>query len=321
MGNLILPRIPSVPMYIGEVMAREWQNFFRSLVTRVGGYSAPSIDEEQIATAIGTYDTTRDYTSLIRDTAMQLLAIPSPKSYDNELRDLALGILSLPSPRDYSKEIDDLRMRIESMPLPEDWGVALNSLQRAVVSELYTSSMPPVVGGVLTLRPMVDSVAQLSHAKPTQVTIGVYKGYSFPIFSADDEQLFFKEIVPGRWNGVSDITFHVVVCLSGVEDVGDSFQFRLAWEHTAVGSVLPATSNNVDVEQAVLVGRSAQHNLYELIFTIDYDIDGAGDEVVPHELLAATIYRIDATNPDVSNEIVLIDWHSLYNVNKIFKPA
>ena len=113
MDNLILPRIPSVPMYIGEVMTREWQGFFRNLMVRVGGYSAPSIDEEQIATAIGTYDTTRDYTSLIRDTAMQLLAIPSPKSYDNELRDLALGILSLPSPRDYSREIDELRIKIE----------------------------------------------------------------------------------------------------------------------------------------------------------------------------------------------------------------
>jgi len=172
---------------------------------------------------------------------------------------------------------------------------------------------------VLTLRPMMDSVAQLAHAKPTQVTIGVFKGYSFPIFAADDEQLFFREVVPGRWDGTSDIKFHALVCVAVNEDVDDRFQFRFSWEHIAIGSITPITSNDVDVEQIVLVGRNAQYNLYELVFTIDYDIDGAGNEIQAHELLAATLYRIAATASEIAGEVILLDWHTVYNVDKMFK--
>ena len=210
-------------------------------------------------------------------------------------------------------------MTVEWQNYFRDLSSAVVSTGGHLVSGIFQPSMPEAVEGVLTLRPALDFAAQRAHEKPTQVTVGVYKGYSFPVFAADDEQMFFREIVPGRWDGVSDITFHALVCLGGAEDIGDNFQFRLAWEHAAVGSVLPATSNNVDVEQSVLIGRIAQYNLYALEFIIDYNIDGVGNEIVPHELLAATLYRIDATNPDVTNEIILIDWHSLYNVNKKFK--
>ena len=174
---------------------------------------------------------------------------------------------------------------------------------------------------VLAIRPEIDYVTQIAHAKPTQETRGVYKLYSFPVYAADDEQLIFHANVPGRWNGSSDITFHVLCALGGAEDVGDYFKFRLSWESTHAGEVVPATSHAVDVEQIVLVGRNAAYDEYELMFTIDWDADGGGNEVLNHDLLGATLYRVDATNPDVSNEIKVLDYHLHYPVDKMFAAA
>ena len=171
----------------------------------------------------------------------------------------------------------------------------------------------------LTLRPEIDYTNQIAHAKPTQVTVGVFKGFSFPIYAADDEELFFKHAIPGRWDGVSNIVFHTYVCLAAGEDVGDYFKFRFSWEHAPIESIVPATSHDVDVEQIVLVGRNSQYDLYELSFIIDYDIDGVGNEIKAHELLAGRLYRIDATNPDITGEVILLDWHSIYTVDKMFK--
>lgn len=174
---------------------------------------------------------------------------------------------------------------------------------------------------VLAIRPEIDYVTQIAHAKPTQETRGVFKLYSFPVYAADDEQLIFHANVPGRWNGSSDITFHVLCALGGAEDVGDYFKFRLSWESTHAGEVVPATSHAVDVEQIVLAGRNAAYDEYELTFTIDWDADGGGNEVLNHDLLGATLYRVDATNPDVSNEIKVLDYHLHYPVNKMFAVA
>ncbi len=174
---------------------------------------------------------------------------------------------------------------------------------------------------VLAIRPDIDYVTQIAHAKPTQETRGVYKLYSFPVYAADDEQLIFHANVPGRWNGSSDITFHVLCALGGAEDVGDYFKFRLSWESTHAGEVVPATSHAVDVEQIVLVGRNAAHDQYELMFVIDWDADGVGNEIRNHDLLGATLYRVDATNPDVTNEINVLDYHLHYPVNKMFAAA
>jgi len=170
--------------------------------------------------------------------------------------------------------------------------------------------------GVLTLRAEMDYTAQIAQSKPTQISIGIFKGFSFPVYAADNEELFFRETVPGRWDGVSDIIFHLKVALAGAEDVGDNFHFQFSWEHAVENEIVPATSNDVEVEQAVLTGRNNQYDEYTLTFAIDHDIDGVGNEIKPHELLGARLRRIDATNPDIANEIIVINWHTHYNINK-----
>ena len=178
-------------------------------------------------------------------------------------------------------------------------------------------SMGGTAKGVLTLRPEIDFAAQLAHSKPTQVTVGIFKGFSFPVYSADDEELFFRETVPERWDGVSDIAFHVAFVLAGAEDVDDNFKFQFSWEHSPCEGITPATSNDVEVEVAILTGRNAQYDRYCADFVLNYDIDGAGNEIKAHELIAGRLRRIDATNPDVNSEIIMIDWHSHYQIDKL----
>ena len=169
----------------------------------------------------------------------------------------------------------------------------------------------------LAVRPDLDFTTITAQGKPTQVVIGVFHGYSMPIYNNDNEEMFFNLNVPGRWDEASDIIVHLLVALSGAEDVNDNFNFQLSWEHLTEGDVVPATSHDVEVEQAVLAARNAQHSTYELQFTLDYDVDDP-DDVADHDDLSVRLRRIDATNPDVTNEIIVLDYHVEFQVNKMF---
>jgi len=171
----------------------------------------------------------------------------------------------------------------------------------------------------LTLRPQLYSGRVGGVAKPTFVTLGAYAGYSFPIYASDNEELFFRESIPGRWDGASNINAYAVVMLSAAEDVGDKFQFRLSWASHVTGSgALANAVTNVETSQTVATSRSAQYSVYVLKFAIDYTVPtpalAAGDH------FGGRIRRIAAA-PQVSNEIILLDFYMTYNVNKIYKVA
>lgn len=124
----------------------------------------------------------------------------------------------------------------------------------------------------LTMRPALVAGRIGAQNKPTPVVVGAHAGYSFPIFNSDDEEIFFREYVAGRWDGLSDITVSVICCLAAAEDVGDYFKFQLSWETKATGSgVISTSTTDVLVEQAVLADRAAQYSIYKLEFTIDWD--------------------------------------------------
>jgi len=196
-----------------------------------------------------------------------------------------------------------------------------DATNRLSISSGGVVSLHGAAEGVLTLRAEMDYRSQVAISKPTQVDIGINKGYSLPIYAANDEQLFFRENVPGRWDGVSDITIHVKVCLMGAEDVGDKFQLRWSWEHSPAEEPVPVTYNDVDVETTILAGRADQYDEYEVVFTIDYDIDGVGNEIQPHELLSGRLRRIAASANEIDAEIAVLDWHTHYNVNKMFTAS
>ncbi|MBA7559900.1 hypothetical protein ES708_01518 [subsurface metagenome] len=139
----------------------------------------------------------------------------------------------------------------------------------------------------LQLRPQIDVIAQIAASKPTQVTRGISRGFSMPIWDSGgnvNEELFLYSIVPRRWDAVSDLEVCMGVAISGAEDVGDKFKFQLSWDCVNCGEVLGETSVDVEVETTILIGRSAAWNVYRVDFTIDYD--ATGHIVTPECLLS-----------------------------------
>ena len=175
-------------------------------------------------------------------------------------------------------------------------------------------------GNRLTLRPQLYAGRVGGVAKPTFVTLGAYAGYSFPVYNNDNEELFFRESIPGRWDGASNINAYAVVMLSAYEDVGDKFQFQLSWASHVTGSGALASAVAIVVKsQTVETGRSAKYSIYVLTFAVNYTVPtpdlAAGDH------FGGRIRRIAAAAPQVSNEIILLDFYMTYNVNKIYKAA
>ena len=170
----------------------------------------------------------------------------------------------------------------------------------------------------LTIRAGIDYVAQIAHAKPTQVTVGLAKGYSMPIYAADNEELFFSSKVPYRWDLISNISFRTFVAISAAEDVGDKFKFQFSWENNIYGEPIKTTIKDVEIEQAVLVDRNEQYDIYLMIFDIDYDAYGVGNEITSLNIINGRLRRIAAAEPQITGEVIILDWYMVYNVDKMF---
>lgn len=179
-----------------------------------------------------------------------------------------------------------------------------------------------IPSGKLSLRPSLDLASVGKQEKPTVITIGVFRCFSMPIWSSPanaDEELFYETRVPYRWDGISNLIVPFNVALEENESVGDKFKLQLAWEHDDCTGIIPVTSNNVEVEIEVLAGRNNQHDSYCVEFAIDYDIDGAGNEIQVGSLIAGRLRRIAASSNEITNE-VLIRYHLEVEqtVNKFF---
>lgn len=170
----------------------------------------------------------------------------------------------------------------------------------------------------MTVRPELDSITQIAQAKPTQITVGVFKGYSLPIYSSDNEELFYQVRVPYRWDGTSNFLTCLEVILADVEDVGDTFKLQCSWQHIPHDGVVPITVHDIDVEQVVLSGRNAQYSTYHIHFIVDYDIDGVGNELVSDDIIGFRFRRITSTGTAIDNEIIVISSVVDFQIDKLF---
>lgn len=170
----------------------------------------------------------------------------------------------------------------------------------------------------LTIRPKMDSITQVAHSKSAQVSVGVFKGYSCPIYNNDNQEIFYETRVPYRWDGESDILICMTVALAGAEDIGDTFKFRCSWEHVGKDGILGSSSNDVDTEVTIITGHTAQHSIYHVHFIIDYDIDGVGNEIAYDDVLGFRIRRIASSGTEVDNNIIVFNEVLDFQINKIF---
>lgn len=157
-------------------------------------------------------------------------------------------------------------------------------------------------GGPSVLTHNIDSLTHVSTSKPTLVRRGVNRGFSFPIYAADNEELFVNSIVSNRWDGVSDITLNLLASLSAAEDVGDTFSFQVSWDRISPDNAVSNGAIDVEVETTIVVGGSAAWSTYLVPFTIDYT--SAGRKILVGDMLSWRIRRI-ASSVEVANEIII----------------
>lgn len=169
----------------------------------------------------------------------------------------------------------------------------------------------------LRQRPQTNLALIAAKSKPTIVANGIYQTYSLPIsnFTNDDEYIFFTHSVPRRWDGKSDITYGMVAVIDTANST-KKFSLRLDWEHFTSGAILPATANSCSC-QITVAASSEQYQTYNPTFTIDYDIDGAGNEIKAGEIIAGKIGRVAASDNEVAGEILIFGQYLNYRRDKI----
>ena len=170
----------------------------------------------------------------------------------------------------------------------------------------------------LTLRPQLVEKSSKAGGTPTQVYRGINIGYSLPVWSAPaaDEELYWRMRIPIRWDGTTDPQLGMCVSLSGAEDVGDKFKFSLEWQTTAKGNVIGTTTSIVYSEQTVLTGRAEAYDAYFVFFS--FDANDVTNPIIVGEMLQARVRRVAAYSLEVSNEIIIWDWASMWALDKVY---
>lgn len=153
---------------------------------------------------------------------------------------------------------------------------------------------------------------------PTLVTQGLFRGFSLPLYVAEEE-LFATICVPNRYDEASDIIVHLY-CWLAVENVTKNFKMQVSWEHYTPGTdTVPAgIAENVEVQTAT--GAGAQFQSYELEFTLDYDVH-TPNNVVADDILALRVRRVAATIDECADEIVVNHYGVVFRRDKLGAPT
>ena len=189
-----------------------------------------------------------------------------------------------------------------------------------VVRTIYNSNLDLIDGAIGGLHIRADLIQKVSKqlGDPTEVYRGCNIGYSFPVWDSDDEELYYRVIVPNRWDGTTDPQFEIVTTLMGTEDVGDKFKFQFEWQVTAgIGtSLMGETTSSAVSEQTVITSGTQAYSTYRLYFNLD--ADDATNPIVAHNMLHGRLRRIAASSSSVTAEVAVWDWASCWKTNKIY---
>lgn len=212
-------------------------------------------------------------------------------------------------------------MRPEQCDLTKDWSYGSGSGYLTISGSGGIITLSGTSKRILTLRAEINVDEIKKQGVPDQVQIGAgeFFGYSMPLYVADPnnhEELYFRENVPGRWDAASDIVFHVLCCLGALQTPGQKFQFQLSWNQVGATEIVPVTTHDTTYEVTLI--DATQFATYAMTFTIDYDAD-VGDPIAIHDLLAARLRRVAASSNEMDGEPVILDWHTHYVVDKMFK--
>lgn len=149
---------------------------------------------------------------------------------------------------------------------------------------------------------------------PTQVSRGLFKGYSMPIWQDHPqiqyEELVFRLRVPFRWDGVTNPYFCAITAISDSEAIGAKYKFQLEWVSADVGEVLPDTTNETIVWEVTVTDGTAWRAEI-IIGEMDATLLTAGEN------WQARLRRIVSGSPAIVNEPVVFHWCTRWKMDKL----
>jgi len=161
----------------------------------------------------------------------------------------------------------------------------------------------------LEVRGDLDETEITGHGVPTSAEIGVFTGYSLPIWSDPvnlNEELYFSVCVPDRYDESHDIVIEVVTALSAAGEKGNTYQLDLAWEKVTPNvEVIPTSFHSYSAQRYTL--SDLQYYCYEDYFVIDYDAP-VDDPIIRDDELDFRIRlgEVGGQYPNMAGELIIL---------------
>lgn len=172
----------------------------------------------------------------------------------------------------------------------------------------------------LTVRPRVNLGIVAAKSKPVQVEKGAWQYFRMPIWSSDDQQLFYTTRCPYRWDGTSNPVFKIICGIEGAETVGKEFQFQLSWNNTSVTGLLVDT--NLDVlsgDIAVITDHAAAFSAYSASFTLDYDSGSLQQTLAARNNMSMRLRRVAVTDgTEIAGNAWVMDAIIEFQLDKVY---
>ncbi len=151
-----------------------------------------------------------------------------------------------------------------------------------------------------------------ANGKPTQVTRGVFQGFSLPVYNNDDEELFACQCIPADWDGSTDPVVYIAGWLDTANtDKNFNLQVSVEYYDPVAHDVVPTTTNDYPVETDT--GTAAQY----ASFLVGFTLDASAINVSAKQPLGIRIRRIAASEDEITGEFVVEGMVIYYTSNKL----
>lgn len=165
----------------------------------------------------------------------------------------------------------------------------------------------------LETRPDLDWSTQIGLGKPAFVQRGVISGFSFPVYAANNEELFLEMHVHRRWDGISNIRIHLECYLLSAED-SHFFKLELGYYAFTPGTDIVADSVSLVSANTATGAEADQYQSYEVEVEIPY----AG--ISSNDVLGMRLRRIAATGTECDGNIVVTHVGVRFDIDKFYYP-
>jgi len=136
--------------------------------------------------------------------------------------------------------------------------------------------------------------------KPTLVTVGIFNGYSLPIYNSDNEELFGCVSMPEDWDGTTDPVIYISGWLDSANNA-KKFKLQVSVERGDMASNTVVSATAIDFTVETTTGNWAQYTSFKASVTVSIAWVG----LVAGQILAIRVRRIAASSAEAAGEVVI----------------